>query len=138
MTLPAEPRWVPDLAVRAIHHQQRLEHGGLSGLRDAALLDAAMARPRQRWSYGELGTIVPLAAAYAEALIRAHPFVDGNKRTGFLVSLVFLGLNGFRFEASNQAVVLTIQRLAAGSIPWAELEAWYQACSHAPTPGPAS
>ena len=63
---------------------------------------------QQRWSYGELHTIPQLAAAYAEAIVRAHPFSDGNKRSGFLV-----------------AVVLMIQRLAAGELPWEELEAWF-------------
>jgi death-on-curing protein len=86
---------------------------------------SALARPRQRWAYGELTTIPQLAAAYAEALVRAHPFSDGNKRSGFLVAVVFLGLNSFSFQASNESVVLTIQRLAAGDLPWSELERWF-------------
>jgi len=121
----AEPRWVPSVAVEAIHRQQTLEHGGLQGLRSQASLDSALARPQQRWSYGELQTIPQLAAAYAEAIVRAHPFSDGNKRSGFLVAVVFLGLNGFSFQASNESVVLMIQRLAAGELPWEELEAWF-------------
>jgi len=60
-----EPRWVPAVAVRALHHEQILEHGGLQGMRTATALEAALARPRQRWSYGELSTIPELAAAYA-------------------------------------------------------------------------
>jgi len=60
---------------------------------------------QQRWSYGELQTIPQLAAAFAEAIVRAHPFSDGNKRSGFLVAVVFLGLNGFSFQASNESVV---------------------------------
>lgn len=66
-----------------------------------------------------------MAAAYAEAIVRAHPFSDGNKRSGFLIPVVFLGLNGFSFQASNESVVLTIQRLAAGDLPWEELEEWF-------------
>lgn len=111
--------------MQAIHRQQTLEHGGLQGIRSQAALDAALARPQQRWSYGELSTIPQLAAAYADAIARAHPFVDGNKRSGLLVAVVFLGLNGFGFQASNESVVLMIQRLAAGELPWAELEQWF-------------
>ena len=111
--------------MKAIHHQQTLEHGGLRGLRSETALASALARPRQRWVYGELTTIPQLAATYAEALVRAHPFSDGNKRSGFLVAVVFLGLNSFGFQASNESVVLTIQRLAAGELPWSELERWF-------------
>ena len=125
MSNTAEPRWVPSVAVEAIHRQQTLEHGGLQGLRSQTALDSALARPQQRWSDGELHTIPQLAAAYAEAIVRAHPFSDGNKRSGFLVAVVFLGLNGFSFQASNESVVLMIQRLAACELPWEELEAWF-------------
>ena len=116
---------MPDVAVKAIHHQQTLEHGGLRGIRSETAMASALARPRQRWAYAELTTIPQLAAAYAEALVRAHPFSDGNKRSGFLVAVVFLGLNSFSFQASNESVVLTIQRLAAGDLPWSELERWF-------------
>ena len=116
---------MPNVAVQAIHRQQTLEHGGLQGIRSQDALDAALAQPQQRWSYGEQSNMSQLAAAYAEAMVRAHPFVDGNKRSGFLVAVVFLGLNGFSFQASNESVVLMIQRLAAGELPWEELEAWF-------------
>ena len=125
MTPGDEPCWVPSVAVRAIHHEQILEHGGLQGVRHATALEAALARPKQRWGYGELQTIPELAAAYAEAIVVAHPFADGNKRSGFLVAVVFLGLNGFSFKASNESVVLNIRRLAAGELPWTELANWF-------------
>ena len=85
---------------------------------------------------GGLQTIPSLAAAYADALVGAHPFgaipfADGNKRTGFLVAVVFLGLNGFAFNASNQTVVVMVQRLAAGHLSWPELEAWFSECARA-------
>ena len=129
MTAVSEPRWVPDVAVTAIHRQQILEHGGLQGVRSPVALEAALNRPRQRWSYGELETIPELAGAYAEGIVRAHPFVDGNKRSGFLIAVVFLGLNDYRFEASNESVVITIQRLAAEDLAWADLQAWFIANS---------
>lgn len=122
---------MPALAVQSIHRQQTLEHGGLQGVRSQSALDAARARPQQRWSDGELNTAAQLAAAYAEAIVRAHPFRDGNKRTGFLVAVVFLGLNGSSFNASNESVVLMIQRLAAGELPWPELELWFETHSAA-------
>jgi death on curing protein len=112
-----------------MHHQQILEHGGLQGVRHETAFAAALARPQQRWSYGELQSIPSLAAAYAEALVRAHPFADGNKRTGFLVAVVFLGLNGFAFNATNASVVMMVQRLAAGDLSWPELDDWFQAHS---------
>lgn len=117
---------MPTAAVIAIHHQQILEHGGLQGVRQPAALDAALGRPQQRWIYGELTTIPDLAAAYAEALIKAHPFSDGNKRTGFLIAVVFLGLNRFSFHATNESVVVTVQQLAANALPWHELQQWFQ------------
>ncbi|MFM8936750.1 MAG: type II toxin-antitoxin system death-on-curing family toxin [Vulcanococcus sp.] len=120
-----EPRWVPAVAVRALHHAQILEHGGLQGIRSATALEAALARPRQRWMYRELSTVTELAAAYAERIVQSHPFADGNKRSGFLVAVVFLGLNGFCFNASNASVVLTIRRLAAAELPWTDLETWF-------------
>ena len=106
-----------------------LEHGGLQGIRSQAVLDSALARPQQRWSYGELSTIPQLAAAYAEAIVRAPPFNDGNTRSGFLVAVVFLGLNRFSLQASNESVVLMMQRLAAGNVSWEELDQWFSAHS---------
>jgi death-on-curing protein len=132
MSAGHEPCLVPDVAVRAIHHERMLEHSGLQGIRSATALEAALARPRPRWEYSELNTIPQLAAAYAEALIRAHPFADGNKRSSFLVAVV-LGLNGFRFHSSNEDVVLMICRLAAAELPWSELQAWFEANSSRPS-----
>jgi len=129
MTQGTEPKWVPSVAVLAIHHQQILEHGGLPGVRSQTALEAALARPQQRWVYGDLQQIPSLAAAYAEAIVIAHPFSDGNKRTGFLLAMVFLGLNGWSFSANNESVVLMIQRLAARDLLWEDLETWFIANS---------
>jgi len=74
-----------------------------------------------------------LAATYAEAIIRAHPFADGNKRSGFVVAIVSLGLDGFRFQTSNEEVVLMICRLAASELAWTDLHAWFNTNSSGPT-----
>lgn len=91
-----EPIWVPLSAVHALHDRAVAEHGGLPGIRDHRLLEAALARPRQILAYGQSPNITELAAAYTTGIVRNHPFVDGNKRTGLLVSLEFLFCNGYR------------------------------------------
>ena len=90
--------------VQAIHHQQTLEHCGLRGIRSEPAMASALARPSQRWVYGELTTIPQLAAAYAEALVRAHPFSDGNKRSGFLVAVVFMGQIASAFKPAMRVL----------------------------------
>jgi death-on-curing protein len=89
------PVWVERDIVLAIHADQIAEHGGLPGLRDQALLDSALARPRQQAAYGVVD-LCDLAAAYAFGIARNHPFLDGNKRVSFVVAAVFLQLNGLR------------------------------------------
>ena len=93
------------MVVDAIHLDQIREHGGLAGIRDENALEAALARPRQKRNY-EPGTSIPtLAAAYGFGLSRAHPYRDGNKRVAFVVMVVFLELNGWRFAATEAEVV---------------------------------
>lgn len=119
-----EPRWVPRIVVEAVHTDQIREHGGLIGLRDENALEAALARPRQRWHY-EAGTdVAELAAAYMFGLSSSHPFRDGNKRISFLVAVIFLELNGRRFEATDEEVVETAIRLASGALQESDLADW--------------
>src|SRR5439155_2244740 len=91
------------------------EHGGSPGLRDAGLLDSALARPRQIFTYAECD-LVQLAAAYVAGIVRNHPFVDGNKRTGFMAGYIFLERNGMRFIASEGEAAQAVLELAAGTI----------------------
>ena len=122
-----EPRWVPRVVVEAVHFDQIRTHGGLAGLRDEAALESALARPRNRWAYGRAVDIARLAASYAYGLARGHPFRDGNKRVAFLTALVFLELNGYVFDASDEDVVSRIVALAAGRVTEARLATWIRA-----------
>ena len=112
------------MVVDAIHSDQLREHGGLPGVRDENVLESALARPQQKWHYGEETDIPVLAAAYAFGLVRNHPYRDGNKRIGFLVMVTFLGINGYTFEATDAEVVTTFLALAAGDVPEDVLAAW--------------
>ncbi|HRO61854.1 MAG TPA: type II toxin-antitoxin system death-on-curing family toxin [Burkholderiaceae bacterium] len=122
-----EPIWVLDEAVEAIHNRQLAEHGGATGVRDAGLLASALARPKNLFAYeAEDITLPRLAAAYAFGIARNHPFVDGNKRTAFVVSLLFLRLNGFTIVATQEQRYETFLALAEGRFDEAELGAWFE------------
>ena len=119
-----EPRWVPRVVVEAIQFDQIQSHGGLAGLRDDGALESALARPRNRFAYGRKPDLATLAAAYAFGLARDHPFQDGNKRIAFVTAVVFLGLNGYDLEVSDEDVVANIVAFAAGRLSEAKLAAW--------------
>src|SRR5205085_4721494 len=108
--------WVEERVVLALHQRMLALHGGAAGVRDAGLLQSALARPRQRDAYGEDVDAARIAAAYAFGIVRNHPFVDGNKRTGFVAGVLFLELNGARFVASEEAAAGAVLQLAAGHI----------------------
>ena len=118
-----EPVWVRREVVLIAHAEALAVHGGASGVRDAALLDSALARPRNLHAYGEADAAA-LAAAYAFGIIRNHPFIDGNKRTAFVVAALFLELNGFRFVAGEADAALHCLALAASEIGEEEFAAW--------------
>jgi len=122
-----EPRWVPRLVVEAIHFDQLREHSGLSGLRDEGALEAALARPRNKWAYRPKLDLATLAAAYGFALARNHPFRDGNKRVAFVTMVVFLELNACQFTAPEPDVVRTMTAVAAGTTSEAALARWIRA-----------
>jgi death-on-curing protein len=115
--------WLSSQLILAIHDEQLAEHGGPTGLRDAGLLDSALARPLNRVGYGE-PDIAELAALYAMAIAQNHPFIDGNKRTAFVALELFLRLNGCVLTAADaEAVVMTLA-MAAGELPDDEFTAW--------------
>jgi death on curing protein len=110
----SEPAWLSIELVVAIHGEQLQEFGGPVGLRDRGMLESALGRPRNKWSFGE-EDLATLAAAYAFGIARNHPFIDGNKRAALLALITFLGLNGIDFAASNAEAVVMIQGLPVGS-----------------------
>jgi len=122
----AEPLWILERVVLAAHDQLLAAHGGATGLRDAGALESALARPRQHYAYSS-PDLTELTALYTAGLVRNHPFVDGNKRTGFAIGIVFLELNGFDFKASEEDVMQAVFALAAGRLEEAEYTTWLRA-----------
>lgn len=116
-------RWVAEEVVLAIHDEQIAEHGGGAGVRDLALVQSALGRPRNLAAYGT-PDLADLAAAYAFAIARNHGFVDGNKRTAFVVAYVFLLDHGYELTAGDPEAVRVMFAVAAGEMAEAELAAW--------------
>lgn len=118
-----EPVWLDMDIALAIHDRQLAEHGGGSGVRDAGMLESALARPINSWSYGT-DDPATLAAAYAFGVARNHPFVDGNKRTAWVLARLFLAINDhdIAFEAAD--AVRAMLALAAGDLSEEELADW--------------
>jgi len=111
-----EPLWLDAHDVLILHDRLLALHGGPAGVRDDNLLQSAIARPRQHRAYDPQADVVQLAALYTTGIVRNHPFVDGNKRTGFVVGILFLELNGWRFIASEPDAANAVIALAAGKL----------------------
>lgn len=122
-----EPVWVPRLVVDSIHFEQLNEHGGRHGIRDEDALEPALARPQHKHAYEGDADLADLAAAYAFGISRSHPFVDGNKRTAFLVAAIFLGLNGYEIDTTDEDVEETVMRLADNKLSERKLAEWIRA-----------
>ena len=121
-----EPVWILQEAVIAIHKRQLAEHGGGAGIRDLGLLESAILKPRHIFLYGGSNTPIPhLASAYAYGIARNHPFVDGNKRTALVISLLFLQLNGWKISCSPDHLYETFMKLAEGSLSEENLCSWF-------------
>jgi death on curing protein len=118
------PRWIDRLALLLLHEETLAEHGGLTGLRDEAALDAALARPRHVHAYEPKADIARLAGAYCYGLVRDHPFNDGNKRAGFLALGLFLSLNRYGLQVAQAEAAETILLVAAGQISEEGLTMW--------------
>ena len=115
--------WLSRQTILAIHDEQLAEHGGAVGVRDEGLLESALARPLNRASYGD-PDMAELAALYAIAIARNHPFVDGNKRTAYVTLESFLELNGCEFPVSDRNAVIATLGLASSAMSDDEFTAW--------------
>ena len=122
----SEPQWVSLAVAMAIHEAQLSEHGGATGVRDQGLLESALARPRQVYAYADDPSLTRLAAAYAFGLARNHAFVDGNKRTAWVVCATFLELNGREVTADQAGVVSIMLGVAGSTVSEDRLIEWLQ------------
>jgi death-on-curing protein len=121
-----EPHWLTRSECLLLHDMMLDQYGGCSGIRDAGLLESALARPQQLHHYGK-PTMPEMAAAYTAGIVKNHPFLDGNKRTGFMMGAGFLERNGYEFLASEAEVVIRTLALAAGEMTEAAYADWLRA-----------
>ena len=120
-----EPQWLNLAELIAIHNRQLAEHGGGEGLRDESLLDSALSRPQFKWQYEDPAPdLATLAASLAFGIINNHPFIDGNKRTGYVACRLFLEINGYDFLASQDEKYLTFYSVASGEMLEDALTEW--------------
>lgn len=121
--------WLEEHEVRRFHDRLLALHGGATGIRDQGLLRSALARPKQHVAYGEDHDVLLLAAIYTAGIVKYHPFVDENKRTGFLVGILFLELNGYQFEASQEDAANAVISVASGEATESEYAKFLRANS---------
>ena len=119
-----EPLWIEERDALAIHDRLLAIYGGAVGLRDQGLLESALARPRQHYTYSKTSDIIALAALYTAGIVRNHPFVDGNKRTGFVIGVLFLELHGYEFTATEEGATQAVMGLAAGKFDETSYAVW--------------
>ena len=123
-------RWLTQRMILSFHGETLQRHGGSPGLRDEALLESTLARPHNRAAHKPAAddtdaTVFDLTAEYCAGIIRNHPFVDGNKRTGLLSAVVFVSLNGHRLTVDETDIVTTIEAVASGDVPIDGLSIWF-------------
>ena len=127
-----EPVWIGKAFTLAIHDEMLAEFGGSAGVRDEGLLESALGKPGNLFLYGK-PTLFDLAASYAFGVVRNHPFIDGNKRIGFMVAYTFLARNGYTFTASEADAAAAVLSVAAGEMKEEEFSHWLKAnCQKAP------
>lgn len=117
--------WVTGDVAEAVHDRQLAEHGGGAGIRDAGLLESALARPQNLLHYGERDAAA-LAAAYAFGIARNHPFVDGGKRTAWVAARLFSRLNGAELAFDKAEATTMMQQLASGQLPEEAVAEWFR------------
>ncbi|MEJ2679411.1 MAG: type II toxin-antitoxin system death-on-curing family toxin [Gemmatimonadota bacterium] len=122
-----EPTWLDGLLLEALHADQLLQHGGGLGVRDEALLESVLRRPKQHWHDAPETDVAALAVEYAHALLKDHPFIDGNARTAFVALYTFLALNGFELHATEREIAVIMIGAVEGSVSEHELAGWIRA-----------
>jgi death-on-curing protein len=120
-----KPAWLPKKLVLAMHAETLQQFGGTAGLRDEGRLESALSRPQNRYTFAD-PSLFELAAAYCHGIVRNHPFVDGNKRTGLLAARAFLFRNGHRIDPGEADMVRIVERVAAGEVSEEELAQWIE------------
>jgi death-on-curing protein len=120
-----EPYWLTRSECLLLHDMMLEQYGGCSGIRDEGLLESALARPQQLYHYGK-PSMPEMAAAYTAGIVKNHPFLDGNKRTGFMMGAGFLERNGYEFIAPEAEVVIRTLALAAGEMSEADYATWLE------------
>jgi death on curing protein len=111
-----EPAWIEARELLVLHGRVLALHGGPSGVRDLGLLESAIARPREIFLRAAKPDMFQMAAAYTSGIVRNHPFVDGNKRVGFIAGILFLELNGYKFAASEEEAARAVIDLASRAL----------------------
>ena len=126
--------WLTKAMVETFHRESLVQFGGGDGLRDAGLLESALARPKNVYVYEPDADVFRLAASYCHGIVKNYPFVDGNKRTGTLVAVVFLALNDFGLECDEPQIAAIVIGLAASEVSEEQLADWLRRCAVKLTP----
>jgi len=122
-----EPVWIDERDALALHDRLLALDGGAAGVRNVGLLQSALARPQQLDAYGDAPDTIDMAGAYMVGIVRNHPFVDGNKRTAFVVGVLFLEINGHRFAATEEDATHAVLGLADRTIDEVSFIRWLRA-----------
>ena len=130
-----DPIWIDARDALLLHDRLLALHGGAAGVRDDGLLQSALARPQQHYAYADTPDLIEMATVYTAGIVRNHPFVDGNKRTGFVVGILFLELNGYRFTATQESAAQAVIELAAGTLDKAGYTSFLRANTEAQSGG---
>ena len=130
-----DPIWIDARDALLLHDRLLALHGGAAGVRDDGLLQSALARPQQHYAYADTPDLIEMATVYTAGIVRNHPFVDGNKRTGFVVGILFLELNGYRFTATQENAAQAVIELAAGTLDEAGYTSFLRANTEAKSGG---
>lgn len=117
--------WIDVTVVQAIHDRQLAEHGGAEGIRDQGALESALARPQNLAGYAKPDAAA-LVASYAFGIARNHPFVDGNKRTAWVIARLFLAANAIELGFNREDAIRVMLALAAGELSEEELADWFR------------